>query len=128
MNRTTALLIVVVAGLAFAAGALAGGGSSGPTPSTVAGGVPNGTWSKIRVGENTAVDMLDEIQALAIKALDDQDIDQAMFDQINNKLLSSATATPLGTYDVNVRTVRDARLGAMSGDWAVAIQMLDEIQ
>lgn len=98
-----------------------GGGPQGPTPSTAAGEIPNGTWSKVNVGQELGVELLDDIQELALDALaaEPPQIDQMMFDQINEKLLACAVNEPPfpGSENDHKTALMQAKQAAMQGNW-----------
>lgn len=65
-------------------------GGGGATPSDVAEDIPSGTWSKVGCGEGMAVDMLDDLQAMALDAKNAGTITAMQFTNINNQLLKCA--------------------------------------
>lgn len=139
MNTNTLIGIVLALVIGFAGGWLlspkqAGdegesrrGGSMGPTPSTVAGNVPNGTWSKVGTGSGLAVDMLDEIQDLAIDALEAEDLTAAMFTNINDKLLKCAiNENPFsgGDDQAHIDQLLSVKVDAEAGQWSQVLMKM----
>lgn len=136
---TTAAIVGLVVGLAVgwvakpaedadpsASTKMRGGPPPGPTPTTVSSGIPPGTWSKVDCGDGDAVDMLDDIQELAITALDANQISPQMFNTVNSSLMACAINDPAGGGDqqTHCTMLSEAKAAAEQGQWQVVMQKM----
>ena len=109
------------------AGRMRGTGPGGLSPSDVAGGVPPGTWSKVDCEGEMPLDILDEIQAVAVVALDTGQIPPYLFTQINDCLLKCAIdqVPYAGDQATHCMLVREARDFAHQGQWQMVFDKMN---